>query len=111
GFRAAPAANAQVEVKFAFSGDMDGRRRPYALSSQVPAEGLDFYANLGDVIYETASNVAGNNGASSLNSPAVTVSGSSASLNGVPTSTGVATQQQFFHDYTQHNPHQSPPPN
>ncbi len=98
-FKTVPSASAQVGLKFAFSGDMDGLMRPYALSSQVPAEGLDFYANLGDIIYENASNPAGNNGASYLNSPSVTLSGSSASLNGVPTSTGFATQQQLFDDY------------
>src|SRR6185369_5301336 len=37
--------------------------------------------------------------ASYLNSPSVTLSGSSATLNGVPTSTGFATQQQLFDDY------------
>src|SRR5262249_40884819 len=42
-FKTAPAADAQVGLKFAFSGDMDGLMRPYALSSQVPAENLDFY--------------------------------------------------------------------
>src|SRR5262249_44762938 len=35
-FKPAPAANAQVGLKFAFSGDEDGLIRPYALSSQVP---------------------------------------------------------------------------
>src|SRR5262249_23583469 len=99
-FKTAPAADAQVGLKFAFSGDMDGLMRPYPLSSQLPAENLDFYVNLGDVIYENASNVAGNNGASYLNSPSVTLSGSSASLNGVPTAVGFATQQQLFNDYS-----------
>jgi phosphodiesterase/alkaline phosphatase D-like protein len=100
-FKTAPAANAQDAVKFAFSGDMDGLMRPYALASQVPAEGLDFYANLGDVIYETASNVGGNNGAAYLNSPAVTVSGSAANLNGPPVAgTNFATHTQLFNDYS-----------
>jgi phosphodiesterase/alkaline phosphatase D-like protein len=100
-FKTAPMPDMSVAVHFAFSGDMDGLMRPYALSSQVPAEGLDFYLNCGDVIYETASAVAGNNGASYLNSPSVTLSGSSASLNGEPVGgTTFATQLQLFNDYS-----------
>src|SRR5262249_27416137 len=62
---------------------------------------LDFYLNCGDVIYETASNVGGNNAASWLNSPAVTLSGSAANLNGVPVAgTTFATHLQLFNDYS-----------
>jgi hypothetical protein len=31
--------------------------RPYALANVLPAQHLDFYMNLGDLIYETASNL------------------------------------------------------
>jgi len=98
-FKTAPLATANVPLHFAFSGDMDGLIRPYALSSTLPSQNLDFYLNCGDVIYENASAVLGNNGASYLNSPSVTLSGASASLNGVPTFTGFATHQQLFDDY------------
>lgn len=99
-FKTAPAANAAVAVKFAFSGDMDGIMRPYALASTLPAQQLDFYVNLGDVIYENASAPAGNNGAAWLNSPSVTLSGDSATKNGVPVGgTTFATKQQLFDDY------------
>ena len=111
-FKTAPAANAAVPVHFAFSGDMDGLIRPYALSSQVPSENLDFYFNCGDTIYETASASTGSfNDTASLmnypdttwkNSPNVTLSGQSATLNGVPdgiTSGPYATQAQLLHDY------------
>ena len=100
-FKTAPAPDAVVSVRFAFSGDMDGLMRPYALASTLPAQQLDFYVNNGDVIYENASNVGGNNGAPYLNSPSVTLSGSSASLNGVPMAgTTFATQAQLFGDYS-----------
>jgi acid phosphatase len=99
-FKTAPTPGAAVAVHFAFSGDMDGLMRPYALASRVPNENLDFYLNCGDVIYETASAVNGNVGASYTNSPSVTVSGDSSSLNGVPTAgTAWATRQQLFDDY------------
>lgn len=94
-FKTAPSPSTPAAVKFAFSGDMDGLMRPYALASTVPAQNLDFYVNLGDVIYETGSNVAGNAGTPNLNSPAVTVSGSIPA----PTSTG-ATQAQLFAEYS-----------
>ena len=102
-FKTAPTATTNYPLHFAFSGDMDGLMRPYALSSRVPLENLDFYLNCGDVIYETASNLSatGTNGAAWLNSPAVTISGASASLNGVPDAgTSYATQAQLFTDYS-----------
>ena len=37
--------------------DIDGLIRPYALASVIPAQNLDFFVNLGDVIYENASNL------------------------------------------------------
>jgi phosphodiesterase/alkaline phosphatase D-like protein len=104
-FKTAPAATDRVALKFAFSGDMDGLMRPYALSSQLPAEALDFYANLGDVIYENASASTGNNGASYLNSPSVTLSNDSLSFNGIPRAfipagTPFATKAQLYADYS-----------
>jgi len=101
-FRTAPAPNTTAPVHFAFSGDNDGLIRPYALASVIPAENLDFYVNLGDVIYETASDLTASgahNGAAWLNSPSVTLSGASATLNGVPTFTGFATAAQLKADY------------
>ena len=99
--KTAPGPNTRARLHFAFSGDNDGLMRPYALASVIPAQKLDFYINLGDVIYETASNVLGNNGASYLNSPAVTLSNSSLSLNGEPVAgTTFATQAQLFADYS-----------
>ena len=93
-FKTAPAPGARAAVHFGFSGDMDGLMRPYALAATVPAQGFDFFVNLGDTIYENASSVAGNNGASYLNSPSVTLSGTIPA----PTATG-ATQAQLFADY------------
>lgn len=94
-FKTAPDANSQVPVHFAFSGDMDGLMRPYALASVLPGLNLDFYVNLGDVIYENASKVLGNNAAAYLNSPSVTLSGAIPT----PSATG-ATQAQLFADYS-----------
>jgi phosphodiesterase/alkaline phosphatase D-like protein len=98
--KTAPDASTSVPLHFGFSGDNDGLMRPYALATQLPAQNLDFFMNLGDVIYENASNVLGNNGASWLNSPSVTLSGSAANLNGVPVAgTTFATQAQLKADY------------
>jgi acid phosphatase len=88
-FKTAPVSTASAPVHFAFSGDMDGLMRPYALASTIPAQALDFYVNIGDTIYETASNPNGNS------SPAVTSTGT---IPG-PTSTG-ATQSQLFNDFS-----------
>jgi PhoD-like phosphatase, N-terminal domain len=104
-FKTAPAPNAAVPVHFAFSGDNDGLMRPYALATVIPSKNLDFYINLGDVIYENGSNVSGSNGASYLNSPSVTLSNDSLSFNGVPRAfipgaAPFATQAQLFADYS-----------
>ncbi len=110
-FKTAPTATTNYPLHFAFSGDMDGLIRPYALATQLPNENLDFYFNCGDTIYETASASTGsfNDGASSLNypdttwknSPAVASTGSSATLNGVPVGgTTFATQANLFHDFS-----------
>jgi len=101
-FKTAPTPHAAAPLHFAFSGDNDGLIRPYALASVIPSQELDFYVNLGDVIYETASNLTTSgvhNGAPWLNSPSVTLSGSSASLNGPPTFLGFATAAQLNADY------------
>jgi phosphodiesterase/alkaline phosphatase D-like protein len=94
-FKTAPAANASVAVHFGSSGDMDGLIRPYALASVFANQNLDFFANLGDVIYENGSTVTGNIGLSYTNSPSVTLSGT---IPG-PSATG-ATQSQLFNDYS-----------
>jgi phosphodiesterase/alkaline phosphatase D-like protein len=103
-FKTAPLATANYPLHFAFSGDNDGLMRPYALANVIPSQNLDFYINLGDVIYENASNVAGNNGASYLNSPSVTLSNDSLSFNGIPRpfipgGAPFATQAQLLTDY------------
>ena len=92
--KTAPAPGTRAPVHFGFSGDMDGLMRPYALAATVPAQGFDFFVNLGDTIYENASNVAGNNGAPLLNSPSVALSGTVPA----PSATG-ATQAQLAADY------------
>ena len=103
-FKTAPLTNAAATLHFAFSGDNDGLMRPFALGSVLPSQHLDFYLNLGDVIYETASNVSGNIGTSYLNSPSVTLSNDSLSFNGIPRafipgSAPFATQIQLKADY------------
>jgi phosphodiesterase/alkaline phosphatase D-like protein len=42
-------------VKFGFSGDADGRFRPYHSIANLTAQKLDFFVFLGDAMYETAS--------------------------------------------------------
>ena len=60
-FTTAPAAHQAVPVKFAFSGDADGRFRLYTLmngfgtASQVQSQGPRFFTFLGDTMYETTS--------------------------------------------------------
>jgi len=103
-FKTVPLADAGVGLHFGFSGDNDGLMRPFALGSVLPSEHLDFYQNLGDVIYETASNVHGNIGTSYLNSPSVTLTNDSLSFNGVPRafnpgSAPFATQVQLKVDF------------
>lgn len=104
-FKTAPAANADAALHFAFSGDNDGLMRPYTLATTIPAQNLDFYVNLGDVIYENASNLTtsgAHNSASWLNSPSVTLSNDSLSRDGLPRATAspaFATQAQLKTDY------------
>jgi phosphodiesterase/alkaline phosphatase D-like protein len=103
--KTAPDAFAGAPVHFAFSGDYDGLIRPYALASVLPDQKLDFYVSLGDVIYETASNLTTSgvhNGESWLNSGSVTLSGSASNLNGIPASTATppfATSALLKTDY------------
>jgi len=54
-FKTAPDSNSATSLHFGFSGDCDGLIRPYDLASVFPAQNLDFFAFLGDTIYETAS--------------------------------------------------------
>ena len=54
-FTTAPAANQRAAVKFGFSGDADGRFRPYPSIANIASHQLDFFVFLGDVMYETAS--------------------------------------------------------
>jgi phosphodiesterase/alkaline phosphatase D-like protein len=99
-FKTAPTASTAAPLRFGFSGDMDGLIRPYALAITLPAQQLDFYINLGDVIYETASNVKGNIGLAYTNSPSVTLSGPAATLNGIPVGgTTFAAAAQLKADY------------
>ncbi|MBO0721915.1 MAG: SdiA-regulated domain-containing protein, partial [Blastocatellia bacterium] len=86
-FKTPPLPNVAAPLHFAFSGDNDGLMRPFALASVFPAQRLDFYLNLGDVIYETASNLTTSgphNGQPWLNSPNVTLSNDSLSFDGIP---------------------------
>ncbi len=53
-FTTAPAPNAKVAVKFGFSGDTDGKWRPYRLLQNFSQHNLDYFIFLGDTIYETA---------------------------------------------------------
>lgn len=104
-FKTVPLANTgATPLHFGFSGDNDGLMRPFALGSVLPSQQLDFYLNLGDLIYETASNANGNIATSYLNSPSVTLSNDSLSFNGVPRafvpgSAPFATHTQLKADY------------
>lgn len=106
-FKTAPLPNTAAALHFAFSGDNDGLMRPYALANVMPSQQLDFYLNLGDVIYETASNLTASgphNGQPWLNSPSVTLSNDSLSFNGIPralipAAAPFATQAQLKADY------------
>src|SRR5438270_9424705 len=62
-FTTAPAPNEKVEVRFAFSGDADGRFRPYPSIRAIAEHRLNYFVFNGDTMYETAD----------LGSPAVPV--------------------------------------
>jgi phosphodiesterase/alkaline phosphatase D-like protein len=51
----APDPTAAVGLHFGFSGDVDGRWRPYDSTANIAAQNFDFFTFLGDTIYETAS--------------------------------------------------------
>jgi phosphodiesterase/alkaline phosphatase D-like protein len=106
-FKTTPLANVAAPLHFAFSGDNDGLMRPYALANVLPSQHLDFYLNLGDVIYETASNLTTSgphNGQLWLTSPSVTLSNDALTFNGIPRAfipagAPFATQAQLKADY------------
>jgi phosphodiesterase/alkaline phosphatase D-like protein len=54
-FKTELAADAKAAVKFGFSGDADGLFRPYSSTADFGKLNLDFFAFIGDTIYETAS--------------------------------------------------------
>ncbi len=66
-FSTAPDPTAQVAVKFGFSGDYDGKWRPYPSLAGFANNNLNYYVNLGDNIYETASTISP--ATTSLNNP------------------------------------------
>ena len=53
-FRTAYAAGTQAAVHFAFSGDCDGRFRPFPSTYNFADNNFDFFAFLGDTMYENA---------------------------------------------------------
>jgi phosphodiesterase/alkaline phosphatase D-like protein len=81
-FKTAANPTDSVPLRFAFSGDCDGKMRPYTLTHDFDSLNLDFFSFIGDTEYETASGSAGNN-----NSPAVT-------------STTSATKSQLFSQFS-----------
>src|SRR5713101_736632 len=54
-FTTAPTSNQRVDVKFGFSGDADGRFRPYPSIAGLASQKLNYFVFLGDTMYETAS--------------------------------------------------------
>lgn len=56
-FKTAPTADQEVGVRFGFSGDADGKWRPYPSLSSLKDKNLDYFVFLGDTIYETKSNI------------------------------------------------------
>jgi alkaline phosphatase D len=53
-FTTAPAPNDKAEVRFAFSGDADGRFRPYPSIRAIAEQKLNYFVFIGDTMYETA---------------------------------------------------------
>jgi alkaline phosphatase D len=53
--RTAPPASERRGVRLAFSGDADGRWRPFPSLQGIAARGLDFFVFLGDTMYEGSS--------------------------------------------------------
>ncbi|MSO99605.1 MAG: hypothetical protein EXR07_00935 [Acetobacteraceae bacterium] len=54
-FTTAPRPNQATSITFAFSGDADGRFRPYPAIADIGRHNLDFFIFNGDTMYETAS--------------------------------------------------------
>jgi Ca2+-binding RTX toxin-like protein/phosphodiesterase/alkaline phosphatase D-like protein len=54
-FKTAYDANTAAPVRFGFSGDADGKWRPYNSTQNFGSLNLDYFEFLGDTIYETAS--------------------------------------------------------
>jgi Ca2+-binding RTX toxin-like protein/phosphodiesterase/alkaline phosphatase D-like protein len=54
-FKTAYDANTAAPVRFGFSGDADGKWRPYNVTQGFGSLNLDYFEFLGDTIYETAS--------------------------------------------------------
>jgi phosphodiesterase/alkaline phosphatase D-like protein len=54
-FKTAPDSNTAEKVRFAISGDADGRMRPFPLIRNFGVNNLDFFIFNGDTIYETES--------------------------------------------------------
>ena len=54
-FKTAPSKTDKVAVKFGFSGDADGKWRPYNSTQIIPELNLDYFIFLGDTMYETKS--------------------------------------------------------
>ncbi len=52
-FKTAPNRTDKVAVKFGFSGDADGKWRPYGSTQILPELNLDYFIFLGDTMYET----------------------------------------------------------
>lgn len=53
-FNTAPGRDSNARVRFGFTGDADGRFRPYPAAADIGSRNLDFFIMLGDAIYETA---------------------------------------------------------
>lgn len=53
-FSTAPAADAKVRLRFGFTGDADGKYRPYPAAADIADRDLDFFVFLGDTMYESA---------------------------------------------------------
>jgi alkaline phosphatase D len=52
-FTTAPMASEKVDVRFGFSGDADGRFRPYPSIANIASQKLNYFIFLGDTMYET----------------------------------------------------------
>jgi len=52
-FNTAPASDQPARIRFGFTGDADGRFRPYPAASDIATRDLDFFVFLGDTIYES----------------------------------------------------------